>query len=114
MKSGKFGWLLQSMSGVLLVFLLGIHWVAQHYIAEGGLRTYQDVVNYLQNPLVFLLESIFLILATLHALLGARAILLDLGMGKRAGRVVSWGLSILGAATIWYGLDLLKAITVLR
>jgi succinate dehydrogenase hydrophobic anchor subunit len=113
-KLAKFGWFMQVLSGVLLVFLLGLHWVAQHYIAVGGLRTYQDVVSYLRNPLVFLLESMFLILVTLHALLGVRAILVDLGMGKRAGRVVSWGLSILGAAAIWYGLDLLVAITVLR
>lgn len=114
MRLAKFIWLLQAVSGVLLVALLGLHWVAQHYVAAGGLRTYQDVVYYLRNPWVFLLEAAFLILVTVHALLGLRGILFDLGLGQRAERSINWGLSILGAGAIWYGLDLLLAIIAIK
>lgn len=114
LRLAKFIWLLQAVSGVLLVALLGLHWVAQHYVAAGGLRTYQDVVYYLRNPWVFLLEAAFLILVTVHALLGLRGILFDLGLGQRAERSINWGLSILGAGAIWYGLDLLLAIIAIK
>ncbi len=81
--SGKLGWLSQAISGILLVLLLGMHWVAQHYLAAGGLRTYAEVVSYLENPLVLVLEVAFLVVVTYHALLGVRAVLLDLSPGER-------------------------------
>ena len=31
------------VSGVLLLVLLTVHMVAQHFVVEGGLRTYGDV-----------------------------------------------------------------------
>jgi succinate dehydrogenase / fumarate reductase membrane anchor subunit len=111
---GKTGWLIQAISGLLLVVLLGMHWVAQHYIAVGGLRTYVEVVGYLRHPLVFILEAAFLIVVTVHALFGVRAILIDLGVGRRVNQLVNWGLVFVGVFTIWYGLDLLRAITASR
>ena len=111
-RTGRCGWLAQATSGVLLAALLALHWVAQHYVAAGGLRTYADVVAYLRQPVGFGLEGVFLVVATAHALLGVRAILLDLGLGSRADRVVRWALLLAGAATIWYGLDL--TLTIVR
>ena len=98
--------MLQAVSGILLVILLGLHWVAQHYIAEGGLRTYQDVVAYLKQPLITTLEISFLVLGTGHSLLGLGAILLDLGVSLRATRLIN--LVFTGAFIIisWYGIDL--------
>ncbi len=104
------GWLGQAISGTLLVALLGLHWVAQHYLAAGGLRMYSEVVAYLENPLVFLLELVFLFVVTYHALMGVRAILLDLGPGKRLTRLLDIGLLLVGIATILYGIDLLRLI----
>ncbi len=110
MGAGRWGWLLQAVSGILLVVLVGLHWLAQHFLAAGGLRTYADVVAYLRQPIIFGLEVAFLIVVTAHALLGVRAILLDLGLGPRADRLLRWTLLLAGAATIWYGLDLTLAI----
>jgi len=104
------GWLGQAISGVVLVGLLGLHWVAQHYLAAGGMRTYADVVAYLGNPLVVLLEMAFLVAVTYHALMGMRAILLDLGPSERITRLLDIALILAGIATVLYGIDLLRAI----
>jgi succinate dehydrogenase hydrophobic anchor subunit len=109
-RTGRWGWLAQAVSGVLLVVLVGLHWIAQHFLVAGGLRTYADVVAYLRQPLVLGLEAAFLVVVTAHALLGVRAILLDLGLDPRADRLLRWALLLAGAATIWYGLDLTLAI----
>lgn len=100
----------QAISGVALVGLLGLHWVAQHYLAAGGMRTYADVVAYLGNPLAVLLELAFLVVVTYHALMGVRAILLDLGPGERLTRLLDTGLILVGIATVLYGIELLRAI----
>ena len=103
-------WLGQAASGVLLVGLLGLHWVAQHYLASGGLRTFSDVVAYLKNPLALLLELSFLAVVTYHALLGLRAILLDLGPGRRLRQLLDITLLVLGTAILIYGVWLIRAI----
>ena len=104
------GWLGQAISGIVLVALLGLHWVAQHYLASGGLRTYSDVVAYLGNPLVLILEVAFLVVVTYHALMGVRAILLDLGPSEWLTQLLDIGLVLVGIATILYGVDLLRLI----
>ena len=51
-------WLVQAFSGLLLVFILGAHMIAHHFIVEGGLRNYQQVLEYVANPVVFILSLI--------------------------------------------------------
>ena len=111
-RKAGFGWLSQAISGILLVLLLGVHWIAQHYLAAGGLRTYAEVVSYLENPLVLVLEATFLAVITIHALLGVRAVLLDLGPGERWIRLMDAGLILTGIGTVLYGLNLLRLILV--
>jgi len=103
-------WLGQAASGVLLVVLLGLHWVAQHYLASGGLRSFAEVLAYLKNPLALLLELSFLAVVTYHALFGLRAILLDLGPGRRLRQLLDITLLALGIATLIYGAWLIRAI----
>lgn len=103
-------WLGQTLSGILLLALLGLHWVAQHFLAAGGLRTYAEVVAYLKNPLVFVMELAFLVIVTCHALLGLRAIILDLGPSRKVIQRLDFGLALVGIITLLYGIDLLRAI----
>ncbi len=103
-------WLLQAASGALLIAVLGLHMVAHHFVVEGGLRTFQDVVAYVANPLIFALEVIFLIVVTTHAMLGIRAVLFDLGLGARAQRTVNWVLTLIGAVALTYGVWLAFAL----
>ncbi len=96
-------WLVQAFSGLLLLLLLALHMIANHFVVEGGLRTYADVVAYLSNPIIFVWEIVFLVVVTLHAALGVRAVLLDLGPSARAQRVINWGLAVLGVVAVAYG-----------
>jgi succinate dehydrogenase cytochrome b556 subunit len=102
-RTSSWSWILQAFTGVLLVVLLGLHMVVQHFVVEGGLRNYEQVVEYLSNPFVFLLEVAFLIVVTWHALLGVRAIILDLGLKPAAERRVTAFLSLVGVVTVAYG-----------
>jgi succinate dehydrogenase hydrophobic anchor subunit len=108
--SGRFIWLIQAFSGAALMLLAGLHWIAQHYVASGGLRDYAAVVGYLRNPLFFLLEAVFLVVVTLHALLGVRAILMDFGPGRLSARSLDLALLLLGLLTVGYGIFLTLAI----
>ncbi|HXF70420.1 MAG TPA: hypothetical protein VNK89_11500 [Thermoflexus sp.] len=96
-------WIWQAVTGLLLLILLTLHMVFNHFVVEGGLRTYWDVVAYLSNPVVFVWEIVFLIVVTAHALMGVRAILLDLGIRPTADRWLKRALTVLGVVIIGYG-----------
>jgi succinate dehydrogenase / fumarate reductase, membrane anchor subunit len=102
-----FAWLAQVVSGVLLLILLTAHMVAQHLVVEGGLRTYDQVIAWIRNPVVFALEALLLICATWHGIAGVHGILLDLGLRGRTERIVARVLGELAVATVLYGLWLL-------
>ena len=103
-RTSSWSWILQAFTGLLLVVLLGLHMVVQHFVVAGGLRRYQQVVQYISNPFVFLLEVAFLIIVTWHALLGVRAILLDLGLKSATERKWTAALTIVGVFIVAYGI----------
>lgn len=103
-------WLVQAFTGLLLVLLLLLHMVAHHFVVEGGLRNFEQVVDYVSNPAIFTITIIFLVVVTIHAMLGVRAILMDLGLGQGAQRVANWLLVVASVATIVYGVWLEIAI----
>lgn len=98
------GWLWQVCTGVALVILLGLHFIANHFVARGGLRDFADVVSYLRTPIILALEVLFLVFVTTHALLGMRGILLDFGLSEHAEKRLSQALTVVGIVTIGYGL----------
>jgi succinate dehydrogenase hydrophobic anchor subunit len=102
-----FAWLAQVVSGVLLLVLLTVHMVAQHFVVEGGLRTYDQVIAWIRNPLVFAVETLLLVCVTWHGIAGVHAVLLDLGLRGRTERIVARILGDVMVATILYGLWLL-------
>jgi succinate dehydrogenase hydrophobic anchor subunit len=97
-------WIWQVATGVGLVVLLGLHMIANHFIAKGGLRDYAAVVAYLRNPIILVLEVLFLVCVTTHALLGVRAILLDFGLSDRLEQMLTRVLKWIGVLTVGYGL----------
>ncbi len=101
-------------SGIALVVLAAVHMVAQHFVvsSEGGLRTYHQVLDYIANPIIFVVESGFLFAVAIHAMLGLRGILLDLDPGPRLRRWIDPGLWVLGTLTVGYGLVLLIVLAV--
>lgn len=103
-------WLIQAFSGLLLVAILGVHMIAHHFIVEGGLRDYQQVMDYVNNPVVFTIEVLFVIVAVVHALLGVRAIITDMRPSAGALRTANWVLVLFGLAAIGYGIYLAVAL----
>lgn len=103
-------WLIQAFSGLILVILLGTHMIAHHYIVEGGLRDYQQVLDYVSNPVVFTIEVLFVIFGVVHGLLGIRSIVTDMRPSAGKLRVVNWILTLIGAITITYGIYLAVAL----
>jgi succinate dehydrogenase hydrophobic anchor subunit len=100
----SFAWVAQVTSGVLLLVLLTVHMVAQHFVVEGGLRTYADVVAWIRNPVVFAVEALLLVCVTWHGIAGVHAVLLDLGLRGRTERIVARLLLGVAVATVLYGL----------
>lgn len=98
-------WRWTVITGGALLVLLVAHMIAHHFVVEevGGLRTYQQVLDYIANPLIFTIECFFLVTVTTHALMGLRAVLFDMGFGGRARRRIDAGLWVLGIATVAYG-----------
>ncbi len=98
-------WRWTVVTGAALLVLLFVHMVAQHFVVNevGGLRSYQQVLEYIGNPLIFTIECFFLVTVTAHALMGLRSVLLDMGFGARARRRIDVGLWLLGVVTVAYG-----------
>lgn len=107
---GSWLWLAKIVSGVLIFVLIGVHLTVNHFVAEGGLLTYADVVAYLSNPIIPIMEGTFLVFVVSHSLLGLRSILLDLKPGRGLLKVVDWVLSIVGIVSVVYGIWLLQVI----
>jgi succinate dehydrogenase hydrophobic anchor subunit len=100
----------QVVSGVALLVLLSAHMIAQHFVATTGLRFYEDVIEWLRNPVVIVVEVTFLVFVTYHALLGVRAILFDFGFSEGTERRITNVFWVVGIATIVYGIVLFAAI----
>ncbi len=100
----------QVVSGAALLLLLGLHMIAQHFIVPTGLRYYGDVIEWLRNPVMIVLEVTFLVVVTYHALVGVRAILFDFGFSERAERLITNLLWAVGLVTVVYGVALFAAI----
>ncbi len=104
-KSGENSWLwlLKIVTGPLLVILIAVHFIVNHFIGEMGLLTYNDVINYYRNPLIPLMEVLFLISVVTHSLSGLRGIFLDLKPSRSLLKVVDWALVLFGISAVVYG-----------
>jgi succinate dehydrogenase/fumarate reductase cytochrome b subunit len=96
-------WFVQSTLGVLLVVLLGVHLIVNHWVAPEGLLRYADIIRYYGVPGIAWMEIIFLIVVTAHCLMGMHAILLDLRLSTRAMRSLTWMLFTAGSIIVMYG-----------
>jgi succinate dehydrogenase hydrophobic anchor subunit len=101
-------------TGMALVVLATMHIVAQHFIVhqKGGLRTYAEVLSYISNPVIFVLEAAFLVAVTIHAMLGVRGVLFDRDPTIKTRRRIDRGLWIVGTSTVAYGMALLVTLAV--
>jgi succinate dehydrogenase / fumarate reductase membrane anchor subunit len=97
-------WLIKIATGPLLVLLIIVHLIVNHFVgSQGGLMTFQDVVAYFSNPWVVAMEITFLICAVTHSLLGLRGVLLDLHPSLSTIRLVNWLFGLAGVGFVVYG-----------
>ena len=99
-------WILQALTGLLLIVLLGLHIIANHFIVSGGLRDYEQVLNYIKNPVIVILEVLFVFVVGAHALIGVKSIILDLDPSVKQEKVVNLLLVVIYIATCVYGVFL--------
>jgi succinate dehydrogenase / fumarate reductase membrane anchor subunit len=97
-------WLLKVLLGLLIVILLLVHLIVNHYIGEGALLTWQDVVDYYSNPWIVFMEITFLFVVVSHSLIGMRSIILDLNPSRSGMKVIDWLLVVVGSGSILYGI----------
>ncbi|MEI7990781.1 MAG: hypothetical protein WCI88_17265 [Chloroflexota bacterium] len=106
-------WFIKLITGALVIIVLAIHFMVNHALAPNGLLSYAEVIQYFQNPIIPIMEGIFLIVVVSHALLGLRGILLDLNPSRSVLRVLDAILVIVGVVAVVYGVWLLGAIVAL-
>jgi succinate dehydrogenase hydrophobic anchor subunit len=104
---GAWLWFIKALSGVLVIVILIVHFVVNHFVAPGGLLTYADVLRYYQNPIIPIMEILFVIFVVSHALIGLRGIILDLKPSRAFLNVINWVFTLGGAAAIIYGIWLI-------
>jgi succinate dehydrogenase / fumarate reductase membrane anchor subunit len=105
-------WLIKIATGPLLVLVIGLHFAVNHYMGSmsSGLMTYDDIVAYYQNPIIPIVEIVFLVTVVTHSLIGLRGIILDMNPSRKVLNIVTWLMVILGVFSVGYGIWLAFAI----
>lgn len=97
-------WLIKMVSGLLVIVLLMVHFIVNHFAIEGELLTWEGVVTYFANPWVVIMEITFLVVVVSHALVGLRSVILDLNPSGRLMSIIDRGLVAVGLTAVIYGI----------
>lgn len=102
--TGYVAWLLNRVTGVLILFYLALHIWVTHHLADGE-KSYTAVMKFLSGPLFTLLEIGLVGVVLYHAMNGARIILVDFGKAAWTQKRTFWALMVIGVIlfvfTIW-------------
>jgi succinate dehydrogenase hydrophobic anchor subunit len=111
-KSGEGTWLwfIKAVTGLLVIVILFIHLIVNHFVAPNGLLSYADVVRYYQNPIIPIMEIGLVAFAVSHSLIGLRGIILDLKPTRAVIGVMNWLFTFIGVAAVIYGIWLIFTI----
>jgi len=105
---GMWLWLIKIVSGILIILLLMLHFIVNHTglisITQNGLLTHEGVVQYYSNPLIPIIEILFLIFVISHSLIGLRSIILDLKPSRSLLKGINWAFVGVGTIAIVYGI----------
>ena len=105
-------WLIKIATGPLLILVIGLHFAVNHHMGSmsSGLMTHEDVIAYYQNPIIPIIEIVFLVTVVTHSLIGLRGIILDMNPSRKVLNIVTWLMVILGVFSVGYGIWLAFAI----
>ncbi|MHB0871272.1 MAG: succinate dehydrogenase/fumarate reductase transmembrane subunit [Chloroflexota bacterium] len=101
--SGAWAWLLQRVTALLLLGLLGIHIAVIHFVRPEGEITFASVHIRLATLLYMVVDYSLLGIVLYHGLNGARNVLLDFTFGVRAQKAISTALLLVGLVAFVYG-----------
>jgi succinate dehydrogenase cytochrome b556 subunit len=101
--SGAWAWLLQRLTAVLLLGLLGIHIVVLHFVRPEGDITFASVHVRLATLMYMVVDYGLLAVVLYHGLNGVRNVLLDFTFGQRAQKGISTTLLLVGLLAFGYG-----------
>ena len=107
---GTWLWLFKIVTGILLVVLLFIHLMVNHFLNQHGLMNYADIVAYYQNPIIPIMEVCLLAAVVFHSLTGLRGIILDLKPALGLLKVIDGVLVTIGVVAVVYGIWLVTVI----
>jgi len=107
-------WLLKILTGPLLFVLLGIHLIVNHLVGKEGVLRYAEVISYYNNPVIPLMEIIFLATVVTHSLTGLRSIILDLKPSRSILQILDLLFLLAGISAFLYGTRLIMIIAAVQ
>lgn len=101
---GMWPWLIQRITGAVLLVFLGLHFFITHFAVEGNIN-FQIVTERFSRKASFwhAWDWMLLGLALFHGVNGIRAIILDFGVKRVTARILFWLMIILCLAVFIYG-----------
>ncbi|MFX0116284.1 MAG: succinate dehydrogenase, cytochrome b556 subunit [Candidatus Hodarchaeota archaeon] len=110
---GMVAWLLQRISGLLLVAYLFMHLIVLFSLTFGETR-YNDSISMISGGVWILFDAALILVILYHGLNGIRVLLFDLGLGttKKGQKVIFWILMAVGALLFPYFFYLLTQIEI--
>ncbi|MBM3957387.1 MAG: hypothetical protein FJ313_04980 [Gemmatimonadetes bacterium] len=103
-------WLLQRLSGLLILGLVMAHMVVNHYVDPATTITVGYVIANVRKLTFLLVDSCLLLLALFHGMTGLRNVLFDFVSRPRARSLVAWACTVVGAAFFAFGLAVLLTV----
>lgn len=100
---GTWAWLLQRVTAVLMIVLLGLHiWLTHFASLDEELLDWDNVEDRISTLALLLVDYSLLIVVLYHALNGARMVLFDFVIRNSYRRMADAALWVVGIiATIW-------------
>jgi len=86
-------WLIQRISALVLLIVLGLHIWFLHFAHSGEVLHYSEIIKRLGTHIFLTLDILLLIFGLYHALYGVYSVFLDFGFGFKT-RVLVLGLMI--------------------
>ena len=100
-------WLLQRVSGLLILGLVFAHMVVNHFVDTATVINVGFVEANLRKATLLSVDSALLLLALFHGLTGLRNVLYDFFTGARSRRLIARGCAATGAVFFVFGLVVL-------
>lgn len=108
-QQGMWPWLIQRITGAILLVFLGLHFFITHFAVEGNINF--QIVNkrFLQSPAFWYnWDWLLLGIALFHGVNGIRAIILDFGVKQATARILFWLMIIICVTFFVYGFTALS------